>query len=540
MQLLLDDLLSIQNSKGTKSTYLHSTLYVTDGDYGLYAISAFVNRHTITIGTTNAGPPLLSGPSPIAYKVHFISNRENYPICNLRNIKFDILSILSKNWIIGKLLNYYKIECKFSCKFVQTSSYFYKFWNRHQNTEKGYERIGNILYNPQTILGRGCDGTIVYRGKFDGRQVAVKRVVAEMVHLVNREVDLLRESDAHLNVIRYFCLESDSHFRYIALELCSFSLYDYVENEDVHSNCSLTTTEIFQQAAEGIAYLHSINIVHRDIKPQNVLFSMKNQHGQVRVLISDFGLCKRLQYGYSVTQSGLIGTDGWIAPELYNMHDKITCAVDIFSLGCIFYYVLTKGMHPFGGSLQRQAKIVSLFLNLENIPGLSLIHSMLQKNPNSRPTAKDLLVHPFFWSASRQLQFFSDVSDRIEKEDINSLVVKRLEKGSRLVVTGNWRDVICPALSDDLKKFRSYKGHSVRDLLRAMRNKKHHYRELPEEVRISLGDIPEQFVHYFTSRFPELLMHTYEAMECCSSEKLFIGYYAENSFSTNYHELIAR
>lgn len=117
MQLLLDDLLSIQNSKGTKSTYLHSTLYVTDGDYGLYAISAFVNRHTITIGTTNAGPPLLSGPSPIAYKVHFISNRENYPICNLRNIKFDILSILSKNWIIGKLLNYYKIECKFSCNF---------------------------------------------------------------------------------------------------------------------------------------------------------------------------------------------------------------------------------------------------------------------------------------------------------------------------------------------------------------------------------------------------------------------------------------
>lgn len=50
---------------------------------------------------------------------------------------------------------------------------------------------------------------------------------------------------------------------------------------------------------------------------------MKNQHGQVRVLISDFGLCKRLQYGYSVTQSGLIGTDGLIAPELYNMHDKI-------------------------------------------------------------------------------------------------------------------------------------------------------------------------------------------------------------------------
>lgn len=57
-------------------------------------------------------------------------------------------------------------------------------------------------------------------------------------------------------------------------------------------------------------------------------------------------------------------------------------------------------------------------------------------------------------------------------------------------------------VSSDLRKFRTYKGHSVRDLLRAMRNKKHHYRELPEDVRTSLGHIPEQFVLYFTSRFP--------------------------------------
>ncbi|PIO66197.1 ribonuclease 2-5A [Teladorsagia circumcincta] len=95
-----------------------------------------------------------------------------------------------------------------------------------------------------------------------------------------------------------------------------------------------------------------------------------------------------------------------------------------------------------------------------------------------------------------------DVSDRIEKEDDSSSVVRRLEKNARTVVAGNWRNNICEPLAADLRKFRTYKGHSVRDLLRAMRNKKHHYRELPEEVQKSLGKIPNEFLCYFTSRFP--------------------------------------
>lgn len=112
-------------------------------------------------------------------------------------------------------------------------------------------------------------------------------------------------------------------------------------------------------------------------------------------------------------------------------------------------------------------------------------------------------------------------------------------------------------LLTDLRKFRSYKGGSVRDLLRAMRNKvkldyhalsidnvlkwskflfrdfmyysplrqKHHYRELPAEVQETLGSIPDDFVSYFTSRFPHLLIHTYLAMRTCAPERPFLPYY---------------
>ena len=61
--------------------------------------------------------------------------------------------------------------------------------------------------------------------------------------------------------------------------------------------------------------------------------------------------------------------------------------------------------------------------------------------------------------------------------------------------------------------------------MRAIRNKKHHYRELPPDVMQSLGSLPDEFVDYFTSRFPKLILHVYEAMRMCSDEPMLDVYY---------------
>lgn len=100
-----------------------------------------------------------------------------------------------------------------------------------------------------------------------------------------------------------------------------------------------------------------------------------------------------------------------------------------------------------------------------------------------------------------------------------------MEIGSDLIIKDDWKKHITKELQEDLRKFRTYNGKSVRDLLRAMRNKKHHYRELPEAVQQSLGSIPSGFVEYFTSRFPRLLLHTYESAQCCSTENTLSQYY---------------
>ncbi|XP_039510824.1 serine/threonine-protein kinase/endoribonuclease IRE1-like [Pimephales promelas] len=402
--------------------------------------------------------------------------------------------------------------------------------------ESSMVRIGNIRFSPRDVLGHGAEGTIVYRGQFDNRPVAVKRILPECFSFADREVQLLRESDEHPNVIRYFCTERDRQFQYIAIELCRHTLQEYVERKDFDRH-GLEPVTLLEQTMSGLSHLHSLNIVHRDLKPHNILVSMPNTHGRAKAMISDFGLCKKLAVGrHSFSRkSGVPGTEGWIAPEVLSEDAKHnpTCMVDIFSAGCVFYYVLSEGQHPFGKSLQRQANILlgAYSLDLlqpdthEGIVCRNLIEQMLSNDPEKRPSSERVLKHPFFWSLEKQLHFFQDVSDRIEKEPLDGPIVRQLERGGRVVVKADWRDHITVPLQTDLRRFRSYKGGSVRDLLRAMRNKKHHYRELPKEVQETLGSIPDEFVSYFTSRFPLLLLHTHLAMRSCAAERLFLPYY---------------
>jgi serine/threonine-protein kinase/endoribonuclease IRE1 len=90
----------------------------------------------------------------------------------------------------------------------------------------------------------------------------VKRVLAACFTIADREVELLRESDEHPNVIRYFCMEKDRQFRYIALEYCCATLHDYVTGKYTNP-FKLDNLTILRQATQGLAHLHSLDIVHR-------------------------------------------------------------------------------------------------------------------------------------------------------------------------------------------------------------------------------------------------------------------------------------
>jgi serine/threonine-protein kinase/endoribonuclease IRE1 len=138
---------------------------------------------------------------------------------------------------------------------------------------------------------------------------------------------------------------------------------------------------------------------------------------------------------------------------------------------------------------------------------------MLETDPTTRLNCDAVLSHPFFWPSDKKLAFLADVSDRLERSDRRSPTNRRLESTRPTIFPSMWTHLVDPALSDDLNRYRKYFGSSVQDLLRAMRNKRHHFQELPAEVRAVVGETPQRFFEYFERRFPALLITVYRVVK---------------------------
>lgn len=147
----------------------------------------------------------------------------------------------------------------------------------------------------------------------------------------------------------------------------------------------------------------------------------------------------------------------------------------------------------------------------------------------SRPKAVDILCHPLFWNSEMRLSFLRDASDRVELEDRESQseILKALEGIGSVALNGSkWDEKLESAFLNDIGRYRRYKYDSVRDLLRVIRNKLNHYRELSEEIRGILGTVPGGFDSYFSTRFPKLLIEVYKVVyKYCSEEESFSKYF---------------
>ncbi|KAF7366656.1 hypothetical protein MSAN_00923500 [Mycena sanguinolenta] len=411
------------------------------------------------------------------------------------------------------------------------------------------------------VLGYGSHGAVVYRGALQGRAVAVKRLPQDFVTLTSREVSILQESGDRPNVIRYYYQEAHSNFLYIALELCPATLADLIEtpNRDAWRDIAVAfdPKRALRQITSALKHLHGLKLIHRDIKPQNILVS------------SGAG---RDEFPADVTRGMMAaGTAGWRAPEILRGDVKLdleemsvgddtsvssqgtvnsatsggtagkptrlTKSVDIFALGCLFYYTLTSGSHPFGDRFEREANIMKGAKNLQGLErfgeeggeAVNLISSMLDAEARERPDTTTCLLHPFFWDSGRRLTFLQDASDRFEimVREPKDPYLLGLGKGASGIVGSDWLSRLDPLFLENLGKFRKFDGKSVQDLLRALRNKKHHYQDLAENVKRNLGPMPEGFLAYFTRRFPRLFLHVHSVIRDTSlrSESIFRSYF---------------
>jgi len=390
--------------------------------------------------------------------------------------------------------------------------------------------LGRLRVGPG-ILGYGSAGTVVYEGSMDGRPVAVKRLLRQFYDLAKKEIEVLIVSDEHPNVVRCFAMEEDREFVYLALERCRATLSDWMSTAQGRSAFSEANgpptqrcLDAMLEVVRGLAALHERGIVHRDLKPHNVLITEGG-----RMKLSDMGLSKQLVAEQSSFEShGVGGSSGWQAPEQLIARDgglaRQSRSMDIFSLGCVIHYCCTGGRHPFGESYERDANILRrepCLAALAPLPeAANLVGAMLLKDPAVRPVMPAVLGHPLWWSAEQQLQFLVDISDRVENEDRepDQSLLAALEAHARLALLPpglaspapgqslNWGGCVEPALVANLGRYRRYEFTSLRDLLRVVRNKRSHFREMPPALQELLGPLPGGYLRYFTSRFPNLLL----------------------------------
>lgn len=432
--------------------------------------------------------------------------------------------------------------------------------------------VGRLKIDTKTCLGNGSSGTVVFPGQFDGREVAVKRIVRSTHSLAAKEIKHLLSSDENLHVIRYIGKEETTNFTYIALDRFTASLDQVVEHPERYPTLvcpptGLDIKDVLQQITDGVQHLHSLKLVHRDIKPQNVLVRAVKSHraviGQPKLqfVITDFGLCKTLDDGPNSTYAPTAnhtaaGTSGWRAPELLvnskaaiaapiastsnstltNSHShssdgttidpptgrRATKAIDIFSLGCVFFYIMTQGRHPFdvgGESLGRDLNIKEHRSDLSvlrlydySYEADDLIMQMLQHQPRHRPDTATILLHPYFWDADTKLDFLCELSDRFEHEKLNpdsSAHLAALEAQAPNVIgpTNDFLKALPKNFINEMGKQRKYTGSRMLDLLRVIRNKKNHFQDLPENVReMMMGGSAEGYFGFWGKRFPSLLV----------------------------------
>jgi eukaryotic-like serine/threonine-protein kinase len=278
---------------------------------------------------------------------------------------------------------------------------------------------GDLLggrYEIQQLLGEGGMGA-VYKAmdRELARPVALKLIRPELAANPSilarfKQELLLARQVTHKNVIRIYDLGDADGVKFITME--------FVEGQDLRSlikekkKCSpQEAVDIIEQVCLALDAAHSVGVIHRDLKPQNI---MLDQSG--RVLVMDFGLARTLE-GDGMTQSGaLVGTFEYMSPE-QALAKNLDQRSDLFSAGLIFYELLT-GEMPFHADsavaslIRRTRERAMPISNFDasfppNLTGI--VTKCLETDPNLRyASAKELLSALESWqgqTAAATLQF---------------------------------------------------------------------------------------------------------------------------------------
>ncbi|KAL5487288.1 hypothetical protein EMCRGX_G019871 [Ephydatia muelleri] len=256
-------------------------------------------------------------------------------------------------------------------------------------------------YEKLRVIGQGAFGKVyLSKRKEDGSFLVIKQIPVDEMGVDERkasqtEVDVLAMLK-HPNIIAYFDSFMQDKSMMIVMEYApGGTLFDFIQERNGVLLNEEHILQVFVQVLIAIHHIHSLNILHRDLKTQNILLNKK----RTVVKIGDFGISKVLSSKITSAQT-VVGTPCYISPEICQgqVYGKKS---DIWSLGCILYELTTLRKAFEGPNLP--ALVMRIMQGATSLAPMdecyssglkAMIHSTLQRNPSDRPDVEQVMAFP--------------------------------------------------------------------------------------------------------------------------------------------------
>jgi len=326
-----------------------------------------------------------------------------------------------------------------SCEGIEKTTRLFPKWKKRISDEYKFQnQLGSGGFAIVWLVNRISDHT-----QF-ACKVLPKPGAGQDLEDLKKEVEILQQLD-HPNIVKFVDGFETTKRLYLVMEYCGGGdlLHRVVNKKQVQES---DVKEYMAQLLDAVAYAHSKNVVHCDLKPENIMF-VDDESDQIKLI--DFGLShihQRFQW-----LSDVNGTPMYVAPEALDF--RFSDAIDMWAVGIITFEMLF-GHLPFDHDDPVECiALAAEGFRCENRPGKgawfnseipvskeaqNFIADTLQTNPRDRPTAEQALCHPWFQSEKAHKHIIHDSLIHIRKRYHLNKVQKFLKRLCRTADVNPW------------------------------------------------------------------------------------------------------
>ena len=186
-------------------------------------------------------------------------------------------------------------------------------------------------YKIKKLIGRGPNGE-VYLVEKNNKDYALKKVINNNLEDIENEINILKSLDNKF-ICKYYDFFKDNEYYYIIMEYYEHNLRTLMRDYREYNKYAEFIKTILFQICLGIKYIHEKNIIHRNLKPENIFIDNNKI-----IKIGDFGILKKFNKDRYTNRD--VRTFNYMAPEIIK-NEKYNNKVDLWSYGCIIYELIT-------------------------------------------------------------------------------------------------------------------------------------------------------------------------------------------------------